>query len=284
MAPRIVNLTPTAPVPVPTWMHLPLTVKGYRVSHDVAAAFASALQTHLDTVNIWTHSMGLLFYLSMVPYTLSALRANGASHLDVFCFTFYLLCGSAQMLFSVCYHLFRAVKELDSFYLTLDIWGILAMIGGSWLLGMSQGFHCAPLVGLAYLAAEVALLALGRALGSRAMAGRGSWEVYYVAMGAAVAFGVVPCVHVYLRCASAACARVVLRSVWGMFGNYCLGFLFFMARFPERLAPWGLFDILGHSHQWWHLFVFNAGRVWLLAMLEQNELKGRGDLGLPCGG
>jgi adiponectin receptor len=177
------------------------------------------------------------------------------------------------MLFSALYHLFRAVKELDSFYLKLDIWGILAMIGGSWLLGMSQGFHCAPLVGLAYLAAEVALLALGRALGGRAMAGRGSWEVYYVAMGAAVAFGVVPCAHVYLRCASAACSRVVMRALLGMLGSYSVGFGFFVARFPERLVP-GLFDIMGHSHQWWHLFVFFAGRAWLLAILDVNAAKG----------
>jgi adiponectin receptor len=268
-------------VPVPEWQHLPLTLRGYRVSHDVYAAAFSALTVHLDTVNIWSHVLGLVYYLAMVPYTLSELRANGASWLDVALFLLYLACGASQMLSSSLYHLFRAVRHLDDFYLTLDIWGILAMIGGSWALGMGQGFHCAPGMGAAYLAVELLLLAAGREMGSRALAGRVSWEAYYVVMGSAVAFGAAPLTHIYLRCENAACASLMARACVGMFGNYFLGYITFTARFPERLAP-GLFDILGHSHQWWHLFVWNAGRVWLLTMIESNKLKGEGRLGPAC--
>lgn len=33
------------------------------------------------------------------------------------------------------------------------------------------------------------------------------------------------------------------------------GLFFFFARLPERLAPPGTFDLIGHSHQIWHLWV-----------------------------
>ena len=32
-------------------------------------------------------------------------------------------------------------------------------------------------------------------------------------------------------------------------------FFFYVTKFPERLLP-GFLDILGHSHQWWHVFIF----------------------------
>lgn len=280
--PRVVRISSTAPVIVPVWQHLPLTYRGYRVSHDVREAVLSSFCAHLDTINIWTHALGLAYFAAMVPHTLRALSANGASAADHALFLLFLACAASQMLSSCLYHVFRAVPQLDAFYLTLDIWGILAMIGGSWVVGMGQGFHCSPSVAAAYFAGEVALLAVGAALGKKAMAGRGSWEAYYVAMGAAVAFGAVPCAHIYWRCATPACAAGVERAAIGMFGNYVLGYAAFVTRFPEFLMP-GLFDIAGHSHQWWHLFVWNAGRVWLLANIELNALKGRGELGPPCG-
>lgn len=38
-------------------------------------------------------------------------------------------------------------------------------------------------------------------------------------------------------------------------------FFFYVTKFPERLLP-GLVDIVGHSHQWWHLLIFLALYFW----------------------
>ena len=271
--PKVVRIAPTAALPVPAWQQLPLTIRGYRVRHDVSASIHSLLGVHLDTVNIWTHLLGFLYYLAMVPYVIGALRANRASAVDYACFLLYVACAACQMLSSALYHTFRAVEHLDVKFLALDMWGVVAMIVGSWVVGMSQGFHRTPWVGAAYICAELLLLAAGRYMGDRALAGRSSWEAFFVVMGSAVAFGVVPCAHMYCRCESAACAAATERAMAGMFGNYFLGWLFLYSRFPERVIP-GLFDIMGHSHQWWHLFVFFAGRAWLLAILDVNAAKG----------
>ena len=267
LAPRVVRIAPLTAVPA--WQHLPLTLRGYRVGHDRRAALYSLLGVHLDTVNVWSHLLGFLYYLAMVPYTAAALRANRATPLDHLFFFFYIACAGCQMLASAMYHLFRAVEHLDAALLALDIWGIVAMILGSCVVGMSQGFHRTPWVGAAYVAAELLLLVAGSVMGKRAMAGRSSWEAYFVVMGSAVAFGVVPCAHMYRQCEHFGGAVATERALAGMFGNYFVGWLLLVSRFPERLSP-GLFDIVGHSHQWWHLFVFLAGRTWLLALLDLN--------------
>ena len=49
--PKVVRIAPTAAHPVPAWQQLPLTLRGYRVRHDVSASVHSLLGVHLDTVN-----------------------------------------------------------------------------------------------------------------------------------------------------------------------------------------------------------------------------------------
>ena len=39
-----------------------------------------------------------------------------------------------------------------------------------------------------------------------------------------------------------------------------IGFFFYITLVPEVLLP-GRFDIIGHSHQWWHAFTL-VGFVW----------------------
>jgi adiponectin receptor len=58
----------------------------------------------------------------------------------------------------------------------------------------------------------------------------------------------------------------VLWAFFAMFGFYAIGFFFFLTRIPERWFP-GAFDVLLHSHQLWHVFVFLAGASWLEGML-----------------
>ena len=40
-----------------------------------------------------------------------------------------------------------------------------------------------------------------------------------------------------------------------------LAFFFYVTRIPERLVP-GLVDIIGHSHQWWHILIFLGLYFW----------------------
>ena len=50
-------------------------------------------------------------------------------------------------------------------------------------------------------------------------------------------------------------AKVVLYKMLAGLGCYVVGFVFWQHNFPEQRWP-GAFDLVGHSHQIWHILVF----------------------------
>mmetsp|Transcript_66134 Transcript_66134/g.213847 ORF Transcript_66134/g.213847 Transcript_66134/m.213847 type:complete len:128 (-) Transcript_66134:38-421(-) len=63
---------------------------------------------------------------------------------------------------------------------------------------------------------------------------------------------------------------VALPYLMAMFVCYGFGACFYIAKWPERRWP-GRFDLIGHSHQVWHVFVLLAALSWVhgsFAMLE----------------
>lgn len=46
-----------------------------------------------------------------------------------------------------------------------------------------------------------------------------------------------------------------------MYGICGIAFFFYLSKLPERAFP-GLVDIVGHSHQWWHVLIFLALLFW----------------------
>lgn len=83
-----------------------------------------------------------------------------------------------------------------------------------------------------------------------------------------VAFGLVPCAHwALVEHCDVECRTTFLTAMFKMFGFYGAGFGLFMYRLPERLAP-GRFDLLGASHQWWHVGVWAAGSAWFEGMVR----------------
>ena len=41
-----------------------------------------------------------------------------------------------------------------------------------------------------------------------------------------------------------------------------IAMFFYVTKMPERLMPPGTVDIIGHSHQWWHIVIFLALIFW----------------------
>ena len=41
-----------------------------------------------------------------------------------------------------------------------------------------------------------------------------------------------------------------------------IAMFFYVTKMPERLLPAGAVDIVGHSHQWWHIVIFIALIFW----------------------
>ena len=90
-------------------------------------------------------------------------------------------------------------------------------------------------------------------------------------LGGSVAFGLIPSFHwaLTVHCTHE-CRATFGTAMVKMFGFYSLGFAAFLYRVPERFAP-GAFDLVGASHQWWHVAVWAAGSAWFDGMLRYYE-------------
>jgi len=69
--------------------------------------------------------------------------------------------------------------------------------------------------------------------------------------------GLIPAAHWLLLVATEIERHLIFPRVVGFFAWLGLGLAFYLTHFPESVWP-GRFDVLGHSHQWWHFSVSAA--------------------------
>lgn len=275
--PRVVTLA--AAEVVPGWMSQPHIHSGYRVWHTQADAAWSVFQLHGETLSIYTHALGAVYFLGVLaPYTLRVLDSVHAPWLDGLCFLLFFVGATWQLASSVLYHTFRCVSPAhEARLLALDVSGIVAMIGGSAVCGFLQAFVCTPWVGALYVGVFACPLAV--ALHYSSLAPEPShYRTVVAALVAAVAWGAVPCAHMVAQCGvSGECLTTLGGALGGTFGWYGLGFAVFWLRWPESQC-WpmhGAFDLVGNSHQVWHCCIVLGGRAWFLGLIELYALRAR---------
>ncbi len=64
----------------------------------------------------------------------------------------------------------------------------------------------------------------------------------------------------------------VLSPLCEMLLLYLVGFCFYVSHWPERQWP-RQFDVFFSSHQWWHLLIVAAVRVWHMNLLQVFALR-----------
>ncbi|VDK54839.1 unnamed protein product [Anisakis simplex] len=76
-------------------------------------------------------------------------------------------------------------------------------------------------------------------------------------------FGMLPTVHWFSLHGGFENPHVVswLPNIFILYTLIGFAFIFYVTMIPERLVP-GKFDVLGCSHQWWHLFILIAMIFW----------------------
>ncbi|XP_062203556.1 heptahelical transmembrane protein 4-like [Phragmites australis] len=170
---------------------------------------------------------------------------------------------------SVC-HLILCHSERTAYVtLRLDYAGIAALIVTSFYPLAYYTFLCDPALQRLYLGS---ITALGAAAVTASLVPafqapelRPLRAALFSCMGAS---GVVPIAHklvLYGGSARSAVASACYEALMGAL--YGLGVAVYAARVPERWAP-GRFDLVGHSHQLFHLFVIAGAYAHYLAGLE----------------
>uniref|UniRef100_A0A1J3CQ61 Heptahelical transmembrane protein 3 n=1 Tax=Noccaea caerulescens TaxID=107243 RepID=A0A1J3CQ61_NOCCA len=172
-----------------------------------------------------------------------------------------LICSSVSHLLA-CHS-----KRFNLFFWRLDYAGISLMIIASFFAPIYYAFSCNPYFRFLYLS-SISILGLLSTVTLLAPAlstprFRPFRANLFLAMGFS---GVIPASHVLCLYWGHPNVFIALGYELATAVSYALGVVFYVSRVPERWKP-GAFDIAGHSHQIFHVFVVLGALVHCVATL-----------------
>ncbi|KZV33981.1 hypothetical protein F511_04206 [Dorcoceras hygrometricum] len=182
----------------------------------------------------------------------------------------FVFLGGAMvcLIFSTTSHLFSChSRRFYYFFWRLDYAGISLMIVGSFFAPIYYAFLDLPYWRFLYLSfiTSIGILVVITLLAPSLSSGdyRGFRAALFLSMGFS---GVIPAAHGVLLYWDhpQVIASLVYEIAMGIM--YGLGAMFYVTRIPERWRP-GAFDIVGHSHQIFHVFVLAAALTHCAATL-----------------
>lgn len=258
--------------------------EGYRVGWLASELGASVFQLHNETLNIWTHLLPLVYFLLSfwANYVEERKAASAPLCADAWTWTRWIGAGDACLAStpqptwpmwvyragvvgcftcSTVAHTFACHNPVASDTLwQFDYAGIAILITSSFFPPVFYGLSCAaPMLSTAYLVSIVALGVLTIVVTFAPFFSTKQMRPYralvYVMLGST---GVVPLTHL----ASLHWGTGHRNPYWSdvLVGETCMalsyltGAAFFATRVPERFVP-GRFDLLGASHQVFHVFI-----------------------------
>ncbi|KAA6416251.1 MAG: hemolysin-III channel [Lasallia pustulata] len=241
-------------------------------SNSLLTSLHSLTYLHTESVNVYTHLLGAICFLSLCIPFYQALKPRyaSASTADVVAFGCFILGAVLCLGISAAYHLISnhspAVNRLGN---QLDYVGIVALITGSFVPSVYYGFYCNVRLQLLYWT-MISTIGVGCTIVSVTPKFRTPiWRPFragmFVAMGLSAVFPVFHGLSVFglqQMNSQIGLPWVVLQGLL-----YILGAGIYATRMPERLKP-GSFDIWGSSHQIFHVLILLAAAAHLVGLLE----------------
>ncbi|KAJ6256708.1 hypothetical protein Dda_8574 [Drechslerella dactyloides] len=262
-------------------------IYGYR---PATASYRKSLRSlsywHNESINIYTHLLGAIFFTagSYVLYAVLAPRYPTATRADIYAFlSFFIGCfvclGLSATYHTVCNHSAVAARWWN----VLDYVGIVGLIAGSFVGSVFYGFRCETAVRDAYW---VMMCTIGVACATisihphfRTPKYRTMRTSMFSAMGLS---GFLPIVHgMQLYGVAEASRRCGLPWLLAEGVSYIIGAAMYAARVPERWRP-GTFDIVGASHQIFHVLVLGGAVLHLASLVAAFDYLHAGGEGAVC--
>lgn len=254
---------------------------GYRpASSSFLVSFRSLGYFHNETVNIYSHLLpGLiavpaayLLYHSLAP------RYQTAADSDIAAFCCFFAGAAFCLGMSAIYHTISnhspAVARIGN---SLDYIGIVGLIVGSFVPSVFYGFYCVPDLQWRYWT-MICTIGVGCICVSilpffRTPAWRPFRAFMFVGMGLSAVFPVLHGLHLF----GFERMQQQIGLSWLLLQGflYILGAAIYAARVPERLRP-GKFDLVGSSHQIFHVLVVCAAAAHLTGLLKAFDYRHSG--------
>ncbi|KAI8632168.1 HlyIII-domain-containing protein [Xylariaceae sp. FL1651] len=258
-------------LPVP-WRVNPHILKGYRFSDSKIECVRSIFGVSNETVNIWSHVLGLVLVLSVAFYFYPT-SANFSlySKTDVFIAAVFFFAACKCLVCSTIWHTMNCVADqtLMERFACIDYTGISLLIAASIMTTEYTVFYCEPVSRWIYMTATAVLGIAGTVLpwhptfNGQEMA----WlrVGFFVGLGAT---GFMPIFQIVLTRGPAWAYQFYTDSnLMKSLLVYVLGACVYASKVPERWFP-GAFDFFGNAHNLWHLAVLGGIIYHYIAMLQ----------------
>lgn len=243
------------------WRVNPHIKSGYRFSETKVDCLRSAFtQFSNESVNIWSHAIGLLIVLAIAFYFYPATPAfNQASKADIFIAGCFFFAACKCLVCSVVWHAMNSISDqtLMERFACVDYTGISLLVAASIMTTEYCAFYCEPWSRWTYLSMTFGLGTMGTILPWHPTFNRAdmAWARvgFYVSLAAT---GFLPVLQLTMERGWNEVMffySPVTRSIL----VYLVGAIIYAAKMPERFRP-GFFDYAGGSHNIWHLAVLGG--------------------------
>lgn len=252
------------------WKGNPHIIKGYRFSESHVECVQSCFTVFSnETVNIWSHGLGLLLILliAFYFYPMTPTFTSSQNNFDIFIAGCFFFAACKCLVCSTMWHTMSSISNQTVMerFACVDYTGISFLVAASIMTTEYTAFYCEPVSQAIYLGLTFVLGVLGSIL---------PWHPYFNTARLAwmrVAFfvglaltGFIPIVQLTIERSFAETMHFYAPIGKSVF-VYLAGAILYAAEVPERWCP-GMFDYVGGSHQIWHFAVLGGILFHYLAM------------------
>lgn len=256
-------------LPLP-WQCNPHIRRGYRFCESTVDCVRSVFGISNETINIWTHAIGLFIVLSIAFYFYPSSRNfSNSTTADVLIAAVFFFAACKCLVCSTMWHTMNSVanKTLLERFACVDYTGISLLIAASIMTTEYTAFYCEPVSRWIYMVSTLLLGIGGSILPWHPTFNRPdmAWArvAFYSTLGAT---GFAPIAQLNLT-RGADWAWEFYSPIAKSIAVYIIGALVYASKVPERWFP-GVFDYCGTSHNLWHLAVLGGILFHYFAMEE----------------
>jgi len=236
---------------------------GYRQRMNYLDCFRSIFKLHNETVNIWTHLLGFFFFFILMVKDCVWSQEHIRDKTDYSATVLQLITYQACMLSSSLFHT-MSCHDTRTSWQRLDQSSILLALYGTYVRIIINNFQCFPV----YRGLHLGLVTImfGTVLFMKSRSGPDQKARVSLPLFLCLAlYSVAPFAHWVSLSHMVLNTNITNTMLWWMLFPYIVagvGVLFYVTHFPEIKVPTGVFDIFGHSHQIWHVFIFSGMASW----------------------
>lgn len=250
------------------WRVNPHIIKGYRFSETKVDCVRSVFNFSNETVNIWSHAIGLCIVLAIAFHFYPAsVNFSQSSKTDIFFAAMFFFAACKCLVCSIMWHTMSSIAEqgLMERFACVDYTGISLLIAASIMTTEYTAFYCEPVCRWTYIFATAILGVGGVILPWHPTFNRAdkNWArvLFYVSLAAT---GFAPIFQLTLT-RGPAWSWYFYSPISKSIMVYLAGALVYASQIPERWLH-GWFDYFGGSHNIWHVAVLGGILYHYLAM------------------